>query len=330
MQKAWQKAYNSLFRSALNNDQYDRCRYKHAARNVEDGGTDAAGAGEVINLGVDDIDGNGSVADLGYLEVGNSVVGIGIEGRGEIDQRVLRGGVPVLRSVVVDVGQDLRSDGEFDVMSQYLEAGRSVFLAESILALVQAAYGEHAVLVGADELSVSLVLYPVGTGCGAGGVVLALRVEEVELCAFEGLGSGVILVYVKLVGEYDDLVSGGLAVRGGSVGVVGILEVNFVGVAVEADYRAVIEGRVVVDDQNAVDGELGNRLEDVVASDGKLCLACFSADAVVDIKRVGYILYVAVFAALYIVERDNGCSLVSVGVGQTLGEGIVESIVVGS
>ena len=46
----------------------------------------------------------------------------------------------------------------------------------------------------------------------------------------------------------------------GSGGVVGVNEVNFVGVAVVANNRALVEGCVVVNDQQAVDGQLGDSL----------------------------------------------------------------------
>ena len=113
--------------------------------------------------------------------------------------------------------------------------------------------------------------------------------------------------------------------RGGSGRIVGILEVYFVGVAVKADNRVVVKGRVVANDQYAGSAELGNLGDDVVADYVEGCNAG-SVNGVVDGESVGNVSYIAVFAVLDVVERNGGRSLVRVGVGQTLGKSIAESV----
>lgn len=138
----------------------------------------------------------------------------------------------------------------------------SLDLLEDIGALVEAADDEPAVLVGYKTLRVIFVCNPVVAVCALGGVVLAILVHENELCTLKGGLGGVVLVDVCLIGKDDNLVLGSLAVRGGSAGVVGILEVNIVEVAVIANHGVLVEGRVVVDYEHAVSGNCGNRGQD--------------------------------------------------------------------
>ena len=98
----------------------------------------------------------------------------------------------------------------------------------------------------------------------------------------------------------------------GSGGVVGVNEVNFVGVAVVANNRALVEGCVVVNDQQAVDGQLGDSLEDIFTGDGEVGVACSSVCAEVDCESVGNVSDKAVFAALDIVEGYGCVGLISV------------------